>query len=397
MFETAAPGDPMTARDYRLIALILPFAIATHRVEAQGANRLDAGAGAGGSVFGWQPRVGIGADLPVISLGNATLSWRGALDRVSASNGTSPFELVSGARVSLASATSGWWLGSDVVHRSGFKDAVEEPRVETGGWRRIGSFVLSISGARRSSSSLSTYGVRRVTSYFKYVDTLTGRWDSTLVSRTVGDSSRGGDQHRWAETEAGLLWEGQRVSASLAVGGRLASRDVPSATWGSASLIVRLASPISLVLGAGGASGAPFVLNGEHRFVSAGLRVTPWRPSAAMQTATTLAPADAAPRAFIADRVRAGVYRLMLSAPSAQSVELSGDFTNWKPVPLVRGTGGVWSIELPLAAGTHRVNARIDGGRWIVPPGLTTMSDDFAGEVGLLVIDASREMEDPWK
>jgi hypothetical protein len=30
---------------------------------------------------------------------------------------------------------------------------------------------------------------------------------------------------------------------------------------------------------------------------------------------------------------------------------------------------------------------RVDGGSWVAPPGLTTMSDDFAGEVGLLVIE----------
>jgi hypothetical protein len=37
------------------------------------------------------------------------------------------------------------------------------------------------------------------------------------------------------------------------------------------------------------------------------------------------------------------------------------------------------------------LNVRVDGGSWIVPPGLTTMSDDFAGEVGVLVIeDATR-------
>jgi len=391
-------GDTMTARDYRLVAAILPLAIVTHQLAAQAPSRLDAGGGAGGSVFGWQPRVGIGAELPVASLGAATISWRGALDRVTSSNGSSPFELVSGARVTLSSASSGWWVGGDVVRRSGFKDAVEQPRIETGGWRRIGSFVLTVSGARRSTSSLSAYSVRRVNSYFKYLDTLTGRWDSTLVTQTFGDSSRGSDQHRWAETEAGLLWEGQRISASLAIGGRIASRDVPSAAWGSASLIVRLASPISLVLGAGGASGAHFVLNSEHRFVSAGLRVTPWRSTPS--TPTTSLPAassPAAPRAFTVNRVREGIYRLVLSAPLAESVEVSGDFTNWKAVALVRGAGGAWSITLPLARGTHRVNARIDGGRWIVPPGLTTMTDDFAGEVGLLVIEQPRGLEDTSK
>ena len=135
----------MTTRGYPVVAAIFPLAMAAQRLMAQPPGWLDAGAGAGGSVFGWQPRVGIGAELPVISLGSTSLSWRGALDRVAASNGTSPLEIVTGARFSLASASAGWWVGGDVVHRSGFKDAVEQPRIETGGWRRIGK-----SGAQRS-------------------------------------------------------------------------------------------------------------------------------------------------------------------------------------------------------------------------------------------------------
>ena len=384
----------MTARACRLAAAILPLAVCAHRVAAQPPRRLDAGAGAGGSVFGWQPRMGIGAELPVVSLGNASMSLRGELDRVAASNGSSPFELVSGARVTLSSAHSGWWVGGDVVRRSGFRDVVEQPRVETGGWRRIGNFVLSISGARRSTSSWSGYAVRHATSYLKYLDTLTGRWDSTLVTQSVGDSSRGSDQHRWAETEAGLLWEGQHISASMSIGGRLASREVPSAVWGSANVVVRLASPIALVVGAGGASGAHFVLNGEHRFVTAGLRVTPWRslPPTPV-SAGPKPPIEEAVRTFSVERARAGAYRLTLEAPLAQSVELSGDFTNWKAIPLIRTADGVWSITLALAPGTYRLNARIDSGRWIVPPGLTKITDDFAGEVGLLVIESAREIE----
>lgn len=388
----------MTGRDCRLAAAILPLAVAAHRLAAQPVSRLDAGAGAGGSVFGWQPRMGIGAELPVLSLGNASLSLRGALDRVSASNGSSPFELVSGARATLSSAYSGWWVGSEIVRRSGFRDVREQPRVETGGWRRIGNFVFSISGAHRTTSSWSGYSVRHVTSYLKYLDTLTGRWDSTMVTQTFGDSTRGSYQHRWAETEAGLLWEGQRISASMSVGGRIASREVPSAVWGSANLVVRLASPVALVMGAGGASGAQFVLNSEHRFVTVGLRVTPWRsPPSAPPAAGPMPAMDATARSFTVERTIAGVYRLSLNVPFAQSVELSGDFTNWKPVPLLRSAGGAWSITLPLAPGTYRVNARIDGGRWIVPPGLTTMTDDFAGEVGLLVIESMRGLEETSK
>jgi len=29
----------------------------------------------------------------------------------------------------------------------------------------------------------------------------------------------------------------------------------------------------------------------------------------------------------------------------------------------------------------------VDGGEWVAPPGLVTVSDEFGGEAGLLVID----------
>jgi hypothetical protein len=70
-------------------------------------------------------------------------------------------------------------------------------------------------------------------------------------------------------------------------------------------------------------------------------------------------------------------------------VELSGDFTGWKPVSLRRVRGDDWAVALPLDVGTHRVNMRVDGGVWVAPPGMTTTSDDFAGEVGLLVVEDS--------
>jgi len=41
---------------------------------------------------------------------------------------------------------------------------------------------------------------------------------------------------------------------------------------------------------------------------------------------------------------------------------------------------------VPLAAGVHRVNVRVDGGEWRVPTGLSAVDDDFEGKVGLLVV-----------
>jgi hypothetical protein len=67
-------------------------------------------------------------------------------------------------------------------------------------------------------------------------------------------------------------------------------------------------------------------------------------------------------------------------------VELSGDFTGWKAVPLVATPGDAWRISLPIAPGTHQVNIRVNGGRWMVPPGLPPILDEFGGAAGLLVV-----------
>jgi hypothetical protein len=211
-------------------------------------------------------------------------------------------------------------------------------------------------------------------------DSLTGRLDST--QHTVQDSSRGSASDRWAETEAGVAWEGGRLSAAFTLGGRLASRGIPAATWAAGDLAVRLTRPVSLVLGAGSAAGSGFALDAEHRFFSLGFRLTPvLRRERVVEHPLTTSPA------FAVAAVGAGRYRLTLTAPSAHRVEVSGDFTAWKPVPLLRGPDGQWILLAALTEGTHRLNVRVDNGDWVAPPGLTTMSDDFAGEVGVLVIE----------
>ena len=381
----------MIRRACRLFVVVAALIATADPVGAQLPERLDAGAGAGsgGSVFGWQPRVGVNGSVRAASLGSVLLDWHGALARITAPT-VSMVEATTGARLAVGAPATGWWIGGDVIRRSGFKDAVEQPRIETGGWRRIGNVVVTVSAVRRNAALAEMRQITRSsTSYFVFQDTLTGRWDSTLVTRTFNDSARVSALRRWAETEAGLSWGGRRVSAAVAVGARLAGRGVPSGSWGSATLALRLSSPLSLVAGAGTASGGRFALDGEHRFVTLGFRVRP-------QFAPAMSDAPSTPVAATISGLSVGSlggsrYELSVTAPRARRVEITGDFTNWKPLALARATDGRWLTTLTLSAGTHRLNARVDGGSWIVPPGLTTMSDDFAGEVGLLVIERRAE------
>jgi 1,4-alpha-glucan branching enzyme len=79
---------------------------------------------------------------------------------------------------------------------------------------------------------------------------------------------------------------------------------------------------------------------------------------------------------------------LSARAPGAASVEVTGDFTNWSPVRLVPAANAEWwSVTLPLRPGKYQMNLRVDGGKWLVPPGVLSMRDEFGGTVGLLVVE----------
>ena len=50
-------------------------------------------------------------------------------------------------------------------------------------------------------------------------------------------------------------------------------------------------------------------------------------------------------------------------APSAKSVLLAGDFTQWdkKPIKMIQGGGGRWHVKVPLTRGRHTYRFLVDG------------------------------------
>ncbi|HYU09761.1 MAG TPA: glycogen-binding domain-containing protein [Gemmatimonadales bacterium] len=79
---------------------------------------------------------------------------------------------------------------------------------------------------------------------------------------------------------------------------------------------------------------------------------------------------------------------LTIYAPGASAVEISGDFTDWRPVPLSRKqiNGDAWEARFHIPRGIHRINVRRDGGPWMAPAGTTRSNDDYDGEVGVFVL-----------
>lgn len=81
-----------------------------------------------------------------------------------------------------------------------------------------------------------------------------------------------------------------------------------------------------------------------------------------------------------------GGHVLRVRAPASERVEVMADFTGWEPVTLVRTPAGLWEISLPIKAGQHRMNVRLDGGDWVVPTNVARVTDEFGGVVGLILV-----------
>lgn len=182
-----------------------------------------------------------------------------------------------------------------------------------------------------------------------------------------------------------------RVLFDGLMGVRAASRGGGHGVYGEASGGVALNPWLSVVVSGGRYPTDPTRGSVSGRYLGIALRMSPLpRPGTLRVPARAGAPQHHSPPLdppAVSVEIRscncAGVT-LAVHAPGATRVEVSGDFTNWEAVALSRTDGDAWTTPLAVAPGTYRFNVRIDGGDWIVPAGVTGVSDEFGGEVGLL-------------
>ena len=207
------------------------------------------------------------------------------------------------------------------------------------------------------------------------------------------------DSAKYVDGQLSLTWTRERLDVSALAATRWGSRlpfdPAGTRTWASVA-VTAWATPVFGIVGAGGTypvdptQGFP-----GGRFISLGIRLASGRRNAlnastspGIETARIEVPgtASAAADVFRAEARPQGVVLLMVHAPSAGRVEINGDFSGWTPVDLERTSEGWWTRALPIAPGKYEMNLRVDGGSWIVPPGLLGMKDEFGGSVGLLVV-----------
>jgi hypothetical protein len=357
----------------------------TTTAKAQLVPRLDAGAGAAAWSGRWEPRLALDGELAWTPMGQIAASARSSVARFTWPNGSPGSEAALGGTLSTAVRGTTVWLGADMMRRNGWRDTVEQPRFSAGGSHRWGDFTLSVSSTRRAARlARVAHFSRSVDVVSVRVDSVSAAVDTVITARTVADSARVSASRRWSDLQAALTWDRRRWTAWVALGGRRTSRGVSGLLWSSAELAVMLSRPVSLVVGASTARGERFLFDAEHRRVTVGLRIAPSPPRR---------PAPAPRRggvaeSFIVMPIGDGRFRCTMRVPRARRVELSGDFNGWRTLAFERVGQDLWTLTLPLAPGIHRLDIRIDDGPWVAPPGLVTVTDDYAGEVGLLVIES---------
>ncbi|HEU4524859.1 MAG TPA: glycogen-binding domain-containing protein [Gemmatimonadales bacterium] len=165
--------------------------------------------------------------------------------------------------------------------------------------------------------------------------------------------------------------------------GRRFSRSTPETLIWGLSASRDLAPTLALVAAAGRAGSDPVTSVPGARYLAVGLRLKVGAPTAPPLPARPAVDASAPFR--IGPALAAG-REIVIQAPRAQSVELAGDFTDWKPVSLSRWGPDWWRTLLAIPPGLHRLAIRIDGGAWRAPPGTRPVESEFGGQIAEVIV-----------
>ncbi len=201
----------------------------------------------------------------------------------------------------------------------------------------------------------------------------------------VGDTA-------YTDVRSSGRWQRGGIVLEGVVGARIWSRGGGRGVFGEGSGTVTINPEAAFVLSAGRyptdvASGSI-----AGRYVTAALRVGTIRVrKPAPPILSTEAPAPIGSdgtKTRLAIQTRPDDVLLTIYAPQALTVEISGDFTDWQPVPLSRDPADheSWVGTFRISSGMHRINVRRDGGPWLVPGGTRRTPDDYDGEVGIFIV-----------
>jgi hypothetical protein len=294
---------------------------------------------------------------------------------VDPSDGPARNGLRADARLMMRRRNASAWLETGTEFSSRSSGAPQRALLGFGGSGRVGRFDLT--GAIDQSEIIRVEAIPGA--WIAQPDTLTPR---VQLPGTTETASREG-----THAHARIGWASGPLAIETIAGVTLGRHHEPR-RWMQAGMTVAITTRVAFVTTAGTSAPQWFALepSGE-RHATLGLRLTQ-SPIAEPDIGRITSQPDRESRVtWRIERARPGRYEFNVRAPRARTVELMGDITGWEPVALRRFMGGRFMVAVDMTPGVHRVNLRVDGGPWIAPPGAATSPDEFAGEVGVIVIE----------
>lgn len=186
------------------------------------------------------------------------------------------------------------------------------------------------------------------------------------------------------------------LGASLGTrfGDQLTSLGGTARSWGNLTAVASMTDHLAFVLSGGTYPIDPTQGFPGGRYASVSIRIMTGRVRGSVASPPEQARLESGQEetlpvvtGFVAEKKSGGMVAFKISAPLAHLVEISGDFTNWLPIRLEPASDGSWVTSVLIPPGKYQMNLRLDGGKWLVPPGLLPLADEFGGSVGLLVIE----------
>ena len=203
--------------------------------------------------------------------------------------------------------------------------------------------------------------------------------EGTLLRISYREEHGRGDEGRVVDRVAGVALSSGPVGLWGTVG--LRSEAGAEQRFGGGRLVVSVSPTIALFAAAESYPGNLLFGTPGGRAFSAGLSLR-----------TITAARDRGPKPAGIPDPAPGLTRLSIRAPAASRVDVAGDWNQWRPAPLARGSNGIWYGDFAIAPGLYRYAFRIDGARWEVPEGVAAVNDGFGGKSAWLSV---RKPADP--
>lgn len=318
----------------------------------------------------WNFQSGTAATLRAIQLGPLSAELSGEADWTTHSEVRGTTALLGSGRLALApSRGSRLWLGRGVGAASALGRSRGVQRTELGTSTLLRGVQLRFTLLRSSWTLLGQPEPVKAPS-----DSLGSHpqsRDTTALGSALTDAMVSG---RWRLGAVGF-------DASL---GRRFGRSAPGFTLWGVSAYRGITPVLEFVASAGRSGSDPVTAVPGSRYFALGLRLRlrAGAPALLPPPTTTTDPAP-----FHLGPPLGSGREIVLRLAGARRVELAGDFTDWRPIPLDPWGQGVWRTILAIPPGLHRLAVRVDGGVWHAPRGLRPIRSEFGGEVAELVVE----------